>query len=105
MIIGIFLLATCSVYYYNFAKKYNRKKITYALAGFILPVLPFILFALYMIIGHLILGHDPKGRIGKTFFTYGMISYIIFIFLLPHYLKTRWKEERISLELNEEILH
>ena len=102
--LGLFVSISFCAYYYNFAKKTNRNKMVFAFIGLTLPFLPFLLFLLYISIGHLILGHDPEGRIGKKLFSYGMISYIALIFLLPQFLKSRWKKEVPIETIDKDIL-
>ena len=93
----VFLLIALSSYYYSIAEKYDKNKFRYALLGFFIALFPFILFVLFIVIAHLILGHDPKFKIPKPLGNWSVILYAAFILLFPQYLKIKWKEEQKTL--------
>jgi len=104
LVILIPALFALAKYYYNTAKEFNKNKMGYAILGFFMPFFPMIVFVLFISIGHLILGHDPKFHLGKTLAMWGMFFYLIFVLGFPQYLKLRWSKTENSFENSSEIL-
>lgn len=94
--VPILLLFVCAGYYHSVAKKHNKNKVKFTLLGFLMPLFPVLCFILFLGIAHMILGHDPKGKIPKPFVLYGGLLYAIFILLLPQYFARKWKAEVVN---------